>query len=189
MSVLGAERLTESNRLLKYGVKITIDLFSENLESITVFVNAEKLKLLELADHVTACEFPLGFNYRTSTKQVEDIKPKLDAIAGEPFELDLNVQDASFFTELHILEPANYGVNMYYYVLGIRFSSFGNFFTVWSNSISEKIDISKIAEIISETEAAGFVFIDAETLEQKYTGKNRHLANLDNWRLRYFDYL
>lgn len=90
---------------------------------------------------------------------------------------------------MQILEPPNYGLNMYHYVLSVRFSSFGNFFTVWSNSIREKIVGAKIAEVIAETENAGFVYIDAETLEQKYTGKNRHLANLENWWLRYFDYL
>lgn len=152
-------------------------------------MNTEKLKLLELADDSTACEFPPGFNHRASMKRVKDLKPKLSAIVGKPFTLDVNVQDASFFTELAIIEPPVYGVNMSRYVLGIRFSSFGNFFAVWSNSIKEKIEDAKINQVIAETEAAGFVYIDSETLEQKYTGKNRYLADLENWRLRYFDYL
>jgi len=153
-------------------------------------VDAQKLKLLELADHETACESPPDFNHRASMKRVEDLKPKLSAIVGKSFEMDLNVQDASFFTELQILEPPNYGVNMYHYVLGVRFSSFGNFFTVWSNSISEKIDDAKIAEVIATTEAAGFVYMDAETLEQKYTGKNQYLVgDVENWWSRFFDYM
>jgi hypothetical protein len=152
-------------------------------------MDTQKLTLLELADHETACEFPPGFNHRALMKKVEELKPKLNSIAGKPFELDVNVQDASFFTELAILEPPIYGVNMYHYVLGVRFSSFGNFFTVWSNSIKEKIDDTKIDEIISETEEAGFVYIDAETLEQKYTGRNKYLADIENWWARYFDYL
>lgn len=153
-------------------------------------MDAEKLKLLELADHETACEFPPGFDYRVSLKRVEELQPKLNAIVGKTFQLDLNVQDASFFTELAIFEPSGYGVNAYHYVLGVRFSGFGNFFTVWSNSLSEKIDEAKIAEVIAETEAAGFVYIDGETLERKYTGKNKYLAgNIENWWSRYFDYL
>jgi len=153
-------------------------------------LDTEKLKLLELADHETACEFPPGFNYRASMKRVEDLKPKLNAIVGKPLELDLNVQDVSFFADLSIIEPPIYGVNMLHYVLGIRFSSFGNFFTVWSNSISEKIDDAKITEVIAETEAAGFVYVDAETLEQEYTGKNQYLTgDVGNWWRRYFDYM
>jgi hypothetical protein len=153
-------------------------------------LDTEKLKLLELTDHETACEFPPHFNYHASMKRVEDLKTKLNAIVGKPLELDLNVQDASFFTDLFIIEPPIYGGNMHHYVLGIRFSCFGNFFTVWSNSISEKIIDAEIAQVIAKTEAAGFVFIDAETLEQEYTGKNQYLAgDVESWWHRYFDYL
>jgi hypothetical protein len=160
------------------------------LKIFLIFVDIEKLKLLEVADHETACEFPPGFNHRASMKRVEDLKPKLNAIIGRPLELDLHVQDASFFTDLAILEPPNDGVNVYHYVLGIRFSSFGNFFTVWSNSVSEKIEDAKIAQVIAETEAAGFIYVDAETLEQKYTGKNQYLVGeIENWWSRFFDYL
>lgn len=153
-------------------------------------MDTEKLKLLELADHETACEFPPDFNYHASMKRVEDLKPKLNAIVGKPLELDLNVQNASFFADLFIIEPPIYGGSMYHYVLGIRFSSFGNFFTVWSNSVSEKIGEAKITEVIAETEAAGFVYVDAATLEQEYTGKNQYLAgDVGNWWCRYFDYI
>lgn len=149
-----------------------------------------KLKLLESADHKTACEFPPEFDYRASMKRVEELKPKLDTILGRSLELDKNVQDASFFTELSILEPPTAGLNIYQCVLGIRFSSFGNLFTVWSTSIAEKVDEAKVAGVIAETEAAGFIYIDAETLEEKYTGKNQYLAgNIENWRERFFDYL
>lgn len=152
-------------------------------------MDAEKLKLLQLNDDLKDCEYPSGFNHSASMRRVEALKPKLNAIVGKYFKLDENVQDASFFTELAILEPPIYGVNMYHYVLSIRFSSFGNFFTVWSNSISEKIEDAKINEVIAQTEADGFIYIDAETLGQKYTGKNPHLSDLANWWSRYFDYL
>jgi len=153
-------------------------------------VDTTKLKFLELADHETACEFPPGFNYRASMRRVEDLKPKLDTILGRSLQLDKNVQDASFFTELSILESPKNGMNIYHCVLGVRFSSFGNLFTVWSNSIVEKINEARVAKVIAETEEAGFIYIDTETLEQRYTGKNQYLAgNIENWRERFFDYL
>jgi len=152
-------------------------------------LDTEKVKLLELADEPTACESPQGFNHHASMKRVENLKPKLNVIVGKPFELNANAQDASFFSELAILEPPIYGATSNHYFWGIGFSSFGNFFTVWSKSISGKIGDVKIAEVIAEIEVAGFVYIDAETLEQKYTGKNQLLADLKNWWSRYFDYL
>ena len=155
-------------------------------------MDATKLQLLEMTDDLVACEYPVNFDFRVSMQRVKALKPKLDAIAGKTFEIDENVQDASFFTELAIFEEADFSSNtgkIIYTVLGIRFSSFGNLFTIWSNSVTEKLKQSKVDEIIAETERHGFVFVEVEALDEPYTGKHLHLSHLENWWLRYFDYL
>lgn len=73
-------------------------------------MDAAKLQLLEMIDDLVACEYPANFDFCASMQRVKALKPKLDAIAQKSFEIDENVQDASFFTELAIFEefhPSN----------------------------------------------------------------------------------
>jgi hypothetical protein len=150
-----------------------------------------KLKLLESVDDPQACEHPSQFDWHESMSRVRALKSRLESIAGHTFIMDDNVQDASFFTDLAILGGERYvsGIGT---VVGsriiIRFSCFGNLFTVYSTSEDEKLEESIVEKIIAEAQRHGFVYIEADGLEERYTGVNPHLKG-QSWWIRYFDYL
>jgi hypothetical protein len=52
------------------------------------------------ADHATACEAPPDFDWARVIERVRNIQPEVESITGREFEIDENVQDASFFTDL-----------------------------------------------------------------------------------------
>lgn len=72
---------------------------------------------------------------------------------------------------------------------GVRFSCFGNLFTIWRSSPSEKLTQQKVEAIVEAVEANGFVYVDEASLNEPYSGTNKYLQYLDSWWHRYFDYL
>jgi hypothetical protein len=155
------------------------------------FMEATKLKLFESVDDPQACECPSNFDWQDSMSRVKASKSGLESLVGLTFLIDENVQDASFFTELAILGRERYvsGIGK---IVGskivIRFSCFGNLFTVYSTSEDEKLEESIVEIIIAEVARHGFVYVEADGLEEKYTGVNPHLQG-QSWWVRYFDYL
>jgi hypothetical protein len=154
-------------------------------------MEATKLQLLESVDDPQACECPSGFDWHSSMTRVRELKSRLESLAGQPFIMDENVQDASFFTDLAIVGRERYvsGIGK---VVGskivIRFSCFGNLFTVYSTSENERLEESIVENIIAEVERHGFIYVEADGLEETYTGINPHLKG-QSWWIRYFDYL
>jgi hypothetical protein len=147
------------------------------------------LDLLLTLDDIEHCEYPPDFDYREAMRRVESLKPELDRIVGEPFKLDKNVQGASFFTDLTLIDKKTIDPKYIYILLGVRFSCFGNLFAIWNSSPSESISREKIGAIIKAVEAYGFVYVDEESLNEPYSGNNKYLQHLNNWWYRYFDYL
>jgi hypothetical protein len=150
-----------------------------------------KLKLLESVDDPQACEHPSQFDWHGSMSRVRALKSRLESITGHTFIMDENVQDASFFTDLAILSGERYFSGIGTAVgsrIVIRFSCFGNLFTVYSTLEDEKLEESIVQDIIAEVQRHGFVYIEADGLEEKYTGVNPHLKG-QSWWTRYFDYL
>lgn len=142
--------------------------------------------LLEAADDPENCESPPSFNWEAAMLRVKAIKPVLEAITGQPFELDEHVQDASFITELSIRTPSEkpgYIANL----LAVRFSTFGNLVTIW-HSAPTTLPQEVIERTISALEAQGFVYVAEKYLQAPYTGKNPYLQDY-TWGGRFFDYL
>lgn len=138
------------------------------------------LDLLRAVDDPENCEYHPDFDYDEAMQRVQSLKPELDRIAGEPFWIDKNVQDASFFTNLILKDRKNVSSKktLIYTLLGVRFSYFGNLFTIWSSSPSERLDKEKVEAIIKTVEARGFVYIDEASLAEPYSGSNRYLQGL-----------
>lgn len=154
-------------------------------------MEAIKLKLLESVDDAQACESPSNFDWQESISRVRALKSRLEFIVGHEFVMDENVQDASFFTDLAISGQEHYvsGIGK---VIGsrivIRFSCFGNLFTIFATSDGEKLDESIVDGIIAEVQRHGFIYVEANVLEETYSGINPHLEG-QTWWVRYFDYL
>ena len=140
--------------------------------------------LLDVDDPL-ACECPVGFDWRAAIDEVRRLKPALDAIAGRTFELDDQVQDASFFAELAIRKPASRAIET---VFAVSFSSFGRLFTDWSNCESECLPGANADAILQHIWNAGFAYVSGEALSLPYSGRNPYFVGRD-WRDRYFSYL
>lgn len=154
-------------------------------------MEATRLQLLESADDPQACECPPRFDLRGSMSRVRALKARLESLFGHTFTMDESVQDASFFADLTIAGGERYvpGAGK---VAGskivIRFSCFGDLFTVYSTSEDERLEQVVVTGIVDEVRRHGFVYVEADGLEETYTGVNPHLRG-QSWWVRYFDYL
>lgn len=152
------------------------------------------IELLKAADDPENCEFPRDFNFRAAMANVVDLKYDLDRIVGLPFEIEDRIFDASYFAELEIKEPTPTKIfdlgEITFRVVRLRFSCFGNFFTLLEESLKGRLSRPVIAEIIAAAETRGFVYIDEGILlEEPYSGCNSELQDLASWWERYFDYM
>lgn len=152
-------------------------------------------KFLLSVDDVEECEAPKTFDVIKEMKKVKKIKSQIEKIIGCNLELDEWVQDASFFTELHIIEESQKerkGKMESYvglYNLSVRFSSFGNMVTMFSNNGVDIYNTYPINEIVALLEDNKYVFIRAESLDEPYDGMNKYITDKDTWWIRYFDYI
>lgn len=154
----------------------------------------EIIKLLEAADDPGNCEYSRDFNRYTSLDSVLDLKYDLEQIVGRLFELEDRIFDASYFAELDIKEPTPIKVldlgEVTLRVVRLRFSCFGNFFTIFEESLIDKLSPSIIKDVIAAAESHGFVYIDEGILlEEPYTGCNKELKDISSWWERYFEYI
>lgn len=153
-------------------------------------------ELLISFDDAIEWEAPDGFVYLDEISKVESIKPIIEELLNEKLEIDNRVQDASFFVDLFILEESqciqrsNSSSYCGIYDIGIRFSSFRNMVTIFTNTekpIASKYPINNlIALLISK----GYVYISAELLHESYDGINLRMRKGNiTWWMRYFDYV
>lgn len=152
------------------------------------------IKLLEAADDPVNCEYPRYFDWAAAMNRVIELKSDLDRIVGRPFEINDRICNASYFAELSIKEPRPIQVlnlgEVTLKVVCLRFSCFGNFFTISEESLTETLSQSVLKDIIEAAEARGLVYIDEDILiNEPYTGCNKELRNLSSWWERYFEYI
>ena len=152
------------------------------------------IKLLKATDDPENCEHPRDFDWEAAMARVIELKPDLDRIVGRPFEINERIFNASYFAELVIKEPKPIKVfdlgEVTLKVVCLRFSCFGNLFTVLEESLTGILSRSVIKDLIATTEARGFVYIDEEILlKEPYTGCNKELRDLASWWDRYFEYI
>lgn len=147
----------------------------------------ETLTKLHSADNQTEWESPFGFNWDEAISRVRRLKPEIEQLVGRPFEIDENVQDASFFTDLSLHTPSA-KPNFIDTVLAVRFSAFGNLFTVWSACSSEQLPPSVVEQVIKTTENHGFIYVNADELNEPYTGQHEGFKTM-SWWIRFFDYI
>jgi len=144
----------------------------------------ETLRLLEEADDPVGTEFPKDGGGEDLWRRIQGLVAPLERIVGRPLRLDEGVQDASFATDIALVEEEPKGV--YAPVLAVRFSNFGRLFTVWSSSGTPDPDLCR--RIVETVRAEGFVYIEEAELSEPYTRRNPHLKDT-TWWIRFFDYL
>jgi hypothetical protein len=147
----------------------------------------ETLGLLLAADDPVNWEFPDGWceEYPRAMERVRAVAADLERVLGLSFQLDDQVQDASFFADLAAIRLDANGKQEC--IFTIRFSAFGKLFTIWQWE-NTAIPASDLATVISIVRSHGFEYVDAEALEESYTGSHpgfRHAT----WWVRFFDYL
>ncbi len=147
------------------------------------------IRMLEAADDPENCEHPRDFDRYAAIERVIDLQSDLEKIVGWPFELEDRIFDVSYFAELDIKEPAPTKVldlgEVTFRIVRLRFSCFGNFFTILEESLTGKLTQSVIKGLIAAAENHGFVYVDEEILlEEPYTGCNKEFYS---WWERYFD--
>jgi hypothetical protein len=154
----------------------------------------EIIRMLEDADDPENCEYPRDFDRYTVIDSVIDLKYDLERIAGRPFDLENRILDASYFAELEIRDATPTKVldlgEVTVRVVRLRFSCFGQFFTILEESLTDRLSRSIIRDLIAAAGDHGFVYIDEGVLlEEPYTGCNKELKDLSSWWERYFDYI
>ncbi len=148
-------------------------------------MHACTLELLCRADHPVAVECPPGFDRPALLARVSRLKPVLERLAGQSFVLDASVEDAGFVADLSIQRPGE-GGRCIETVLALRFSNFGQLFTVWS-VLPEPLPEPLVAVLVEAASAAGFHYVCTDELDEAYTGSHRLFRHASWWE-RYFDY-
>ncbi len=138
-------------------------------------------------------EYPKDGRCDISFKDVESIKPELERIMGVTLDIDKNVQDASFLTDLGLLDDRNYdrekGAGLISYLFSIRFSNFGRMFTIISSEWPENKEKYNLSKVIKYLEGKKYKYIPEAELNETYDGVNEPFEPKLTWWIRYFDYL
>ncbi|MCH7227165.1 hypothetical protein [Haloferula sp. A504] len=157
-------------------------------------MNPETKRILLEADEQGHWEFPPSSAPGTAIKEIDAMLPELERILGIKLDVDRNVQDASFLTDVGYLDDRYYdrqkGVGALSYLFSFRFSNFGRMFTLFGSDLDDgggtKTNVMAAKRYIEDR---GFTFVDADELEELYDGKNEPFDNKLTWWVRFFDYL
>jgi hypothetical protein len=135
-------------------------------------------------------ECPNDFDWDKSFESVKRFKSAVEAELGRPLELDDKIQDASHFAEVAEFENTQLpnGALLREYRIGIRFSTFGNMATVFSNNPKHQVAQELRRAIADLLHLHGFVYVDVSALNERYDGKIVCLCENATWWDRFFDY-
>ena len=149
--------------------------------------------LLISADEKGQWEYPKGFKWNKRMKILQEIKSELDEVFDFQLDIDCNVQDASFTTDIGLLDESSYNrktqSGLLNYIFSFRFSNFGNFYIVDEINNSNKVYTNKIDKCIEILNSKGFILINSSELNEEYNGINKPFEKELTWWTRYFDYL
>jgi len=149
--------------------------------------------ILISVDEKNNWEYPKKFNWGKRMKLIQDFKKDFESILKFQLDIDKNVQDASFTTDLGLLDDNYYdrktGTGALKYFFSFRFSNFGNLFTIVNMPDVNDEYFKEIMHCKKLLGNKGFIFIDLTELDEVYDGVNEPYENGLTWWTRYFDYL
>ncbi len=152
----------------------------------------ETLKKLQAADDVLRCDGPADLDWKQYEESVRRLKPELERFLNIPLFLLDGVQDASFVADICSEDR----------IFCLRFSAWGNFFTIWDESSQNPLSTNEFEPVITLIQKRGFVHINYDDLGESYEGQNEHYKKETwdrlrdgvirkekaSWWVRYFDY-
>ena len=153
-------------------------------------------EILTAADRLNEWEFPSDDNVDL-WPLVDPLISELEAITGHKLDVDRNVQDASFMTDVGLLDDRYYdrtsGTGAIYHVFAFRFSNFGRLFTLHGAEWEQRFDELNLGQCLDLIRSRGFVYVAVDDLDVAYDGVN----GADNpisgtpltWWIRFFDYI
>lgn len=156
-------------------------------------MNKEIHDFLISVDEIGNWEFPNGGRWDLPFSEIRALKNDLEKISGKTLDLDKNVQDASFLTDLGLLDDRYYdrekGAGSLSYIFSIRFSNFGRMFTVHGSEWPMSKEQYCLTEVIEYLQSKKYKYIPASDLDEPYDGINKPYVSGLSWWVRYFDYL
>lgn len=151
--------------------------------------------ILTAADRLGEWEFPSDDNVDL-WPVIDSLAAELEKITGYKLDVDRNVQDASFMTDIGLLDDRYYnraaGTGVIYYIFSFRFSNFARLFTLHGDEWEQRYEELGLARCIAVIRSRGFVYVAADALESPYdgiNGTNNPIAGSPlTWWIRFFDY-
>jgi hypothetical protein len=148
------------------------------------------------ADRLNEWEFPSD-SIDDLWADIEALLPMLESITCRKLDVDRNVQDASFLTDIGLLSDRYYDrkkrAGVIYYMFSFRFSNFGRLFTLHGGESGERYQEFHLSECIDLIKSRGFVYIRADDLDSPYDGINGSDNPISGspltWWIRFFDYI
>ena len=148
------------------------------------------------ADRLAEWERPTGVTDDLWTT-VDSLVPAIESLTGYQLDVDRNVQDASFLTDVGLLDDRYFdratSSGVIYYIFSFRFSNFGRLFTLHGGEWQQRFDEFRLGECLDLIQSRGFIYIPAAELDSPYDGVNRSDHSLCSppitWWIRFFDYL
>jgi hypothetical protein len=154
--------------------------------------------ILTAADRLGEWEFPSdGDGYKTLWADLDAIVPQLETLVGFSLDVDRNVQDASFLTDVGLLDSRYYdrksGTGAICYVFSFRFSNFSRLFTLHGVEWESRFDELRLGECRELLERHNFTYVPADALDCDYSGVNGPgnpiCGSQLTWWIRFFDYI
>jgi hypothetical protein len=148
------------------------------------------------ADRLSEWEFPSDVE-EDLWSRVESLVSGIEAIVGRKLDVDRNVQDASFLTDVGLLDERYYdrksGTGAISYVFSFRFSNFGRLFTLHGTEWKQRFDEDKLGDALDFIRSHGFVYVASDELDSPYDGVNGPNSPVSvspvTWWTRFFDYI
>ena len=128
---------------------------------------------------------------------IESLVPLLEAATCRTLDIDTNVQDASFLTDIGLLSDQYYDrstrTGVIYYIFAFRFSNFGRLFTLHGGECDERSGEFRLHDCIDLIVGKGFHYVIADALQAPYDGVNGNENPISGepltWWTRFFDYI
>lgn len=150
----------------------------------------EVKEILSRFDEIGRFENPVDFHYDSLMYSIKKLKVELETEFEYSFDIDGNVQDASFICDLIIPDQLLIKPNQTF-LHSIRFSNFGRLTTI--NGL-DNLNLDIIQKILPIIRNSNFIYLDSNEIDVEYDGKFENFKSILNdytptWYTRYFDYL
>jgi hypothetical protein len=149
----------------------------------------ETKKILLQYDEDQAWEFPSDFSAKDIERierRARNVHAKLSKHFGNlTFEDWIHNQDASFGLAI-IFKPCDKESSIGIEQPIIRFSNFGNLATFTKEELLPKNANQVIIDCLTQN---GFIYVNAEELDERYDGIMAPNKSISSWWVRYFDWL